>query len=235
MSVASGAEVTGVEPEAGPADHVLEISGVRRSFGAHEVLRGVDLALPRGSRGFLGGNNGAGKTTLLRVVAGVLAADAGNVSLDGLHPVHDRSKFQKRLGYLPAGNGGLYARLTVRQNLEFWGALALLPRTRSAAAIDEAIQDFGLSDLAANRCDRISMGQRQRVRLAATFLHEPSLVLLDEPHTSLDDPALELLRRALDAHHGRGGTSLWCAPASTQASIESEHSWVVEEGVVHPL
>ena len=189
---------------------------------------------PAARAGFLGGNNGAGKTTLLRIVAGVLAPDAGTVSLEGLDPIHDRGRFQRRLGYLPAGNGGLYARLTVRQNLEFWGALALLPRERSGPTIDAAIEDFGLSELAGNRCDRISMGQRQRVRLAATFIHAPSLILLDEPHTSLDDPALELLRRALDAHHERGGTSLWCAPASTQASIESEFSWVVEEGLVRP-
>jgi ABC-type multidrug transport system ATPase subunit len=233
--VGPGAEIADIKAGASTSDALLTLSGVQRNFGPNQVLRGVDLEVPRGSRGFLGGNNGAGKTTLLRIVSGVLAPSAGTVSLDGLDPIRDRGRFQQRLGYLPAGNGGLYARLTVRQNLEFWGALALLPRDRSKAAIDEAIEDFGLTELAGNRCDRISMGQRQRVRLATTFLHQPTLVLLDEPHTSLDDPALELLRRALDAHHDRGGTSLWCAPASTQASIESEYSWIVDEGLVRQL
>ena len=119
----------------------------------------------------------------------------------------------------------------MRQNLEFWAALALLPPASRRRAIDDAIESFGLTDLAGDRCDRISMGQRQRVRLAATFIHEPALILLDEPHTSLDDPALTLLGLALDAHHARGGASLWCAPAASQASIDSDASWIVEDGL----
>jgi heme ABC exporter ATP-binding subunit CcmA len=217
-----------------PPRPALELTDVHRSFGPKQILRGASLTLAVGTRGFLGGHNGAGKTTLLRVVAGVLAADSGTVLLDGLDPIRDRGAYQQRLGYLPAGNGGLYARLTVRQNLEFWASLALLPKNESRLAVDRAIENFGLADLAKNRCDRISMGQRQRVRLAVTFIHRPKLVLLDEPHTSLDDPALQLLTTALDEHHAAGGTSLWCAPASSQASIESEMSWIVDEGLVRP-
>jgi ABC-type multidrug transport system ATPase subunit len=213
----------------------LELIDIHRSFGPKVILRGAGLTLAAGTRGFLGGHNGAGKTTLLRVVAGVLAANSGTVRLEGLDPIRDRGAYQARLGYLPAGNGGLYARLTVRQNLEFWASLALLPKPELRLSVEQAIENFGLADLAKNRCDRISMGQRQRVRLAVTFIHNPRLVLLDEPHTSLDDPALELLATALDKHHAAGGTSLWCAPASSQASIESEMSWIVDEGIVRQL
>jgi heme ABC exporter ATP-binding subunit CcmA len=209
----------------------LEVEDVRRSFGDREILRGVDLVLEPGARAFLGGHNGAGKTTLLRIIAGVLAPHVGRVRLGGLDPINDRGAYQRRLGYLPAGNGGLYARLTVRQNLEFWAALGLLTAAARKEAIDRTIAGFGLTELAARRCDRISMGQRQRVRLATTFIHEPTLILLDEPHTSLDDPALELLRQALEAHHDRGGTSLWCAPASSQAAIESDASWIIDAGL----
>ncbi len=230
MSATARSEATAGR-EAGETVLALEISGVRRSFGPREILHGVDLTAPAGTRGFLGGHNGAGKTTLLRIIAGVLAPQAGHVRLNGLDPIGDRRVYQRHLGYLPAGNGGLYARLTVRQNLEFWGALALLKGSERRDRLDSTITEFGLDDLAESRTDRISMGQRQRVRLAMTFIHRPTVILLDEPHTSLDDPALELLRLALDAHHARGGTSLWCAPASTQAAIETDVSWHIQDGL----
>jgi heme ABC exporter ATP-binding subunit CcmA len=210
----------------------LSATGIVRRWGDSEVLRGADMALERGARAFLGGRNGAGKTTLLRICAGLVEPNAGDVRLSDLHPVRDRRRYQSQLGYLPAGNGGLYARLTVRQNLEFWASLALLAGARRTAAVNGAVAAFELEPMERSRVDRISMGQRQRVRLAMTFLHEPSVVLLDEPHTSLDDEALALLRTALDSHHDRGGTTLWCAPSSTQAEIDADVSFWVEDGLV---
>ena len=210
----------------------LSARGIVRRWGDREVLRGAALELAPGTRAFLGGHNGAGKTTLLRICAGLVAPHAGEVRLDHLDPVHDRRAFQSRLGYLPAGNGGLYARLTVRQNLDFWASLALLTGSRRTAAVDAAIEAFELDEMERSRVDRISMGQRQRVRLAMTFLHEPSVVLLDEPSTSLDDHALGLLGRALDAHRGRGGSAVWCAPAGGQAGIAADASFWVEDGLV---
>jgi heme ABC exporter ATP-binding subunit CcmA len=198
------------------------------------VLRGADLALEAGTRVFLGGRNGAGKTTLLRICAGLVEAHAGDVSLNGLHPIRDRRAYQRRLGYLPAGNGGLYARLTARQNLEFWASLAFLRGRARNDAVDRAISEFELEDLESNRVDRISMGQRQRVRIAMTFLHDPGVVLLDEPHTSLDDEALALLRVALDRHREKGGAALWCAPASSQADLAADVALLVEDGRVVP-
>ena len=212
----------------------LTLAGVVKRWGPREVLRGVDLTLEPGTRAFLGGRNGAGKTTLLRIAAGLLEPEDGHCRLLGKDPLADRCEYQSKLGYLPAGNGGLYARLTVRQNLGFWGSMGLLGRRECAAAIDRLVGRFELDELTDNRVDRISMGQRQRVRLAATFIHSPEVILLDEPHTSLDEDAIALLQEALDDHHENGGASLWCAPASTQAAIESDVSWRVEDGIVVP-
>ena len=197
------------------------------------MLKGADLVLEPGVRAFLGGRNGAGKTTLLRICAGLVEPHGGEVTLRGLHPVRDREAYQRLLGYLPAGNGGLYARLTVRQNLEFWASLAFLRGAARTAAVDKALAGFELADMEGSRVDRISMGQRQRVRLAMTLLHEPEVVLLDEPHTSLDDEALALLRAALDTHREKGGSALWCAPASSQADIAADVAFTVDDGTVH--
>lgn len=215
-------------------ESALSLSGIVKSWGPTAVLRGADLELEAGQRAFLGGKNGAGKTTLLRVAAGVLEPTAGSARLYDLDPVRDRREYQSILGYLPAGNGGLYARLTTEQNLDFWAGLGLLPTRERAAAVAGALERFELGDLAGRRVDRMSMGQRQRVRLATTFLHSPRVVLLDEPATSLDDDALALLGDALADHHARGGASVWCAPTAPPDASGVDVAWRIADGVVVP-
>jgi len=190
----------------------------------------VELSLPRGTVTWLGGRNGAGKTTLLRVLAGLIDADAGEVSLEGLHPIRDRSDYQRHLGFLPAGNGALYARLTVQDNLAFWAGLAMLPRRVRGERIADALAQFDLQELAKQRVDRLSMGQRQRVRIAMTFLHEPHVVLLDEPHTSLDDDAIHLLDAALGRLVERSGCALWCSPGREGIPIPAQRAFRFQDG-----
>src|SRR5207245_1771342 len=135
---------------------------------------------------------------LLRILAGLFLPDAGTVSLDGLDPVRQRRAYQRRLGFLAAGQGALYARLTVKGHLAYWARLALLPARDRRLAVILALGQFDLLALAANRVDRLSTGQRQRVRLAMAFLHDPDVVLLDEPSNSLDEVGLDRLRTVID-------------------------------------
>jgi ABC-2 type transport system ATP-binding protein len=196
------------------------------------VLTGASLALEPATVTWLGGPNGAGKTTLLRVASGLIRPHAGAVSLCGLDPERDRRDFQRHLGYLAAGDRGLYARLTVTANLEFWAGLALVPRRQRRETVERASRRFDLADLLDRRVDRLSMGQRQRVRLAMTFLHDPTVVLLDEPHTSLDDAALALVRHALDELTDRGGAALWCSPAAELLPLRADARLLLRDGVV---
>jgi ABC-type multidrug transport system ATPase subunit len=103
--------------------------------------------------------------------------------------------------------------LTVRQNLEFWARVSLIPRSSRLPLIERALERFGLQELADRRSDRLSMGQRQRLRLALAFLHEPDVVLLDEPATSLDEDGLGLLGAAIDDLKERGGAAVVCLPS----------------------
>jgi ABC-2 type transport system ATP-binding protein len=210
---------------------VLVLDGVVRRWGPRTVLAGVDLTLPPETLAWLGGPNGAGKTTLLRVVCGLISPHAGTVSLGGLDPERDRREYQSRIGYVPAGNGALYARLSVVENLAFWAGLALLPRARRDQAVERSVARFGLQELASRRVDRLSMGQRQRVRLAAAFLHEPELVLLDEPHTSLDSDGIDVLRAALHEVRDRGGSVIWCSPTPDD-SMDFDRALEVRDGLV---
>jgi ABC-2 type transport system ATP-binding protein len=184
------------------------------------VLRGASLTLERATVTWLGGANGAGKTTLLRIAAALIMPHAGTVELCGLDPERDRRDYQRRLGYLSAGDRGLYARLTATQNLELWSGLSLVPRRRRAEVVRRAIERFGLESLAAQRVDRMSMGQRQRVRLAMTFLHDPVVVLL------------ELLENALAEIAARDGAVLWCSPAAEHLPLHADVRYLLDAGQV---
>src|ERR671925_628236 len=213
----------------------LELSAVCKQWPRKPlpVLRNVDLSVPHGTAVLLTGRNGAGKTTLLRVASGLIAPDRGEVKVEGLCPERSRREFHRRVALLSAGGSGLYARLSVRRHLDLAGRLALMTRAERAAATQRAIDDFDLREVAGDRVDRLSMGQRQRVRVAMAFLHNPQLVLLDEPGTSLDDPGVTVLNSAVSRLLARGGSAIWCEPAGSRSSFPFDRRLLLEEGALH--
>ena len=204
----------------------LDLMSVHKAWGKRKkrnpVLKGVDLTLEPGAFAWVGGRNGAGKTTLLRVASGLIGAEEGYVLSYGLDPMRDRAEFQRRVAFLSAGNQGIYARLTVRIQVDTWARISFVDRKERPAAVQRTLEAFDLLDLADARCDRISMGQRQRVRLAMTFVADPDVVLLDEPGTSLDDEGHAVLNNAIDALRARGGAVLWVSPSGDQAQARAD-------------
>jgi sodium transport system ATP-binding protein len=180
------------------------------------------------------GRNGAGKTTLLRILGGLVAPDRGDVVLDGIQLGTRRRAYQRQIGLLTPGDRGLYARVTVARHLDLWARLALLERDARAAAISDCYARFDLAELADLRVDVLSMGQRQRVRLALAFLHSPGLVLLDEPANSLDLEALAIVRGAVDDVARRGDLCLVVAPEGASTGIDVERALVLREGRLEP-
>jgi len=215
---------------AAPSPPALSLRAISKRWGALQVLDDVSLAIRAGERAWLGGRNGAGKTTLLRIAAGLIMPDSGEVELDGLGVQGNRREFHRRLGFLAAGNTALYARLTVTDNLSFCAGITFVPRRQREQAIRDTIARFQIEELAGRRVDRLSMGQRQRVRLASTFLHRPTLVLLDEPETSLDDEGLALLTETLDDHVADGGAALICSPTRERLGLPVDSGYVIDSG-----
>jgi ABC-2 type transport system ATP-binding protein len=194
------------------------------------TLDGLDLEMRPGDVLSITGRNGAGKTTLLRILGGLVAPDSGDVRLGEIALGRRRSAYQRQIGLLTPGDRGLYARVTVQGNLDLWARMALLDATERAAAIAYASRRFALAELNDTRVERLSMGQRQRLRLALAFMHEPDLVLLDEPATSLDSDALLLLQSAVEDLAERGGLCIAVAPEGAQSGMQTGDRLILRNG-----
>jgi ABC-2 type transport system ATP-binding protein len=229
-----GATTAVSPPSVASGDPALALRAIVKRRADRPVLNGVDLVLEPGRLVRIKGANGAGKTTLLRIAAGLVRPDEGSVSLLGLDPERDRAGFMTRLGYVSAGDRGLYPRLSARRHLAFAVAVAQLSPRRHEDAIESALRAFELTAFAERRVERLSTGQRQRVRLALAFVHDPEVVLLDEPASSLDDDGIRILADALDALRRRGGAALWCAPSTVDPQLPFDRRFVLQAGALLP-
>ena len=128
------------------------------------------------------------------------------------------------------GTVSLQARMRVAQQLDYWARLAYVPRERRAELVAINLQRFGLEEFAQRRVDRMSQGQRQRIRLAMAFLHEPLVILLDEPRNSLDDDGYQLLGEQIERVAADGATVLWCSPRGEDRVLASDTGFTLENG-----
>jgi ABC-2 type transport system ATP-binding protein len=164
-------------------DAIVEADQVSRRFGSIVALEQITLAIPRGRIFGLLGPSGSGKTTLIRLAAGALSPDSGVIRVLG-HVMPDRAT-TVHIGYMTQA-AALYPDLSLRENLSFFGALYDVPPGELAARIEELVDEVGLADRLDNQLQTFSGGMRQRASLACALLHEPELLILDEPTVGLD-------------------------------------------------
>ncbi len=163
-------------------------NGLTQRFGADLALDSVDLAVDAGEHLAVLGDNGAGKTTLLRILATAARPTAGSLQILGLDALRDRRRLRARIGFV-AHAPGLYPALSATENLEFFCSLQGVQRTRAA----EALALVGLTADATRPAGLLSRGMQQRLAIARAVLHDPKVLVLDEPDASLDSGAADLL------------------------------------------
>jgi len=208
----------------------VRVLGLEKRFGAVAALRGVDLTIERGSLHVVLGPNGAGKTTLMRILAGLAHPSLGEVTLS-LSDGKEQTPREARgvIGYV--GHASLlYPELSARENLVFAGRLYHLadPVARADGLLDEA----GLSDVADRRTGTFSRGMVQRLAIARARVHDPELVLLDEPFTGLDRRASDRLAARLAALRDEGRTLLLITHDLRQASALADRCHILVQGSV---
>jgi heme exporter protein A len=187
------------------AQHLIEIDDIVKNFGLNPVLRGVNLTLPQGQFLALVGANGAGKTTLLRIVATLSRPSAGEVRLGGWRLPGQASRVRRHIGLI-SHQPLLYGDLTAADNLHFFARLYQLPD--SEKRVNRALQSVGLSARRRDPVRTFSRGMAQRLAIARATLHDPEILLLDEPYTGLDQEASHILTQLLAQEKDAGKTIL---------------------------
>ncbi len=183
----------------------LELSGITKSYGARRVLDDVSFAVSPGRlTGFVGGN-GAGKTTTMRIVLGLLSSDGGRVSLDGRDvTTADRRHF----GYMPEERG-LYPKMKVREQIVYLARLHGFGKTDAEARATALLTELGLEERLNDTIESLSLGNQQRAQIAAALVHDPEVLILDEPFSGLDPIAVDVVAGVLQASAAKGASILF--------------------------
>jgi ABC-2 type transport system ATP-binding protein len=207
-------------------DAAILLRGVTKTFGATTAVHDLDLAVPRGGLyGFIG-PNGAGKTTSLRMIMSILFPDSGELSVLG-HPSALDAK--DRIGYLPEERG-VYRKMRVGAFLTYLGRLKGLDEPHLGKRVQRALERVGLGGTERKRCEELSKGMLQKVQFLAAIIHEPDLLILDEPFSGLDPISMRLLRDVILEEHRRGATILFSTHVMPQAEEICQHVVMIHRG-----
>jgi heme exporter protein A len=186
-------------------ESMIEVSSLTKSFGPRAALAGVDLTVEAGESVTLAGPNGAGKTTFLRTLATLTRPTSGTVRIAGLDPLRAGIEVRRRIGFL-SHRTLLYEDLTAEQNLRFYGRMYELDDISGRAR--DLLEQVGLATRSQDLVRTFSRGMKQRLAVARAVLHDPAVLLLDEPYTGLDPNASEVLTDLLVGLAGEGCTIL---------------------------
>ena len=207
-------------------DRAIDLRGVTKTFGGTRAVDGLDLVIPRGALyGFIG-PNGAGKTTSIRIIMSILFPDAGTVRVLGRASALEA---KDRIGYLPEERG-VYRKMKVGAYLEFIAQLKDVPQQGAKRRISSLLGRVGLPDIETKKCEELSKGMLQKIQFVAAIIHEPDLLILDEPFSGLDPISTRLLREQILAEHRRGATILFSTHVMPQAEEICEQVVMIHRG-----
>lgn len=194
--------------------HILRVENVTKRYEGHTALDNVSLAIPTGSIYGLLGPNGAGKTTLIRIINRITAPDSGRVFFDG-HPLS--SKDVALMGYLPEERG-LYKKMKVGEQALFFARLKGMSKREATAKLREWFRKFGIDDWWDRKVEELSKGMAQKVQFIVTVLHEPRLLILDEPFSGFDPINADMLKAEILSIRDKGATVIFST--HNMASVE---------------
>ncbi len=222
---------------------MIVVDALAKSFGPRRDVKAVDgvsFVAPDGAITGLLGPNGAGKTTLLRMLATLIVPDAGSATIDGLDVGRERFAVRRRIGVLSDARG-LYLRLTARENIRYYGALHGLAAPALARRVDELVALLGIDAIADRPAQGYSQGERMKVAIARALVHDPAVILLDEPTNGLDIMSTRALRDLLRSLQAAGKCLLFSSHVMQEVAALCDrivilgHGHVVATGTAEEL
>src|SRR5262245_29309178 len=204
----------------------IRLKSVCKTFGATKAVTDLDLVIPRGALyGFIG-PNGAGKTTTIRMIMSILFPDSGELSVLGHRSALEA---KNQIGYLPEERG-LYRKMRVGPFLTFLARLKGVPENEIAGRIKRGLERIGLADAERKRCEDLSKGTQQKIQFIGAIIHQPDLLILDEPFSGLDPVSSRGLREMVLEEHKRGATVLFSTHVMPHAEELCDHVVMINKG-----
>ncbi|WP_309620721.1 ATP-binding cassette domain-containing protein [Salinibacterium sp.] len=207
---------------------MLELHSINRSFGARQVLNDVSFTVEGGRMTGFVGRNGAGKTTAMRVILGVLAASSGIVTLNG-SPVTPQQR--TGFGYMPEERG-LYPKMKVAEQIIYLGRLHGMPEAKARSNTTALLERLGLGERADDTVESLSLGNQQRAQIAAALVHDPEVLILDEPFSGLDPVAVEVVLAVLKDFAASGAPVLFSSHQLDIVERLCDDLIVIADGVI---
>ncbi|NPV88276.1 ABC transporter ATP-binding protein [Coprothermobacteraceae bacterium] len=209
---------------------MVEISGLTKRFGNVQALAGISLRAEPGKVTGLLGPNGAGKTTTIRILSTILRADAGTAKVNGFDVEREQDKVRASMGVV-FENSGLYRRLTGTENVLYFADLAGVPRSRALKVLEElyALLDVDFGDRLAVGYSR---GMAQKINLIRAVVHDPPVVVLDEPTAGLDVPSTLAVRSFIEKQKEKGKTVLLSTHLMNEVEMLCDYVFIINKGVI---
>jgi ABC-2 type transport system ATP-binding protein len=208
---------------------MIELENISKSYGKKKAVDNLSLMVKKGEFfGFLG-PNGAGKTTTIKIMTGLLRPESGIVKICGIDVARDPQGAKLKTGYIPDAPY-LYEKLTAREYIEFTGGLFNMPPEKIKSQVEWLFELFGMDGWADQRCEEYSHGMRQKVVFSAAFVHNPEVLIVDEPMVGLDPQSMRLVKDMLKLFAQRGTTVFISTHLLTVAEELCDRIGIVNEG-----
>ncbi len=212
-------------------DVMIEAERLNKLFGSFVAVRDVSLRVKAGGVLALLGPNGAGKTTTVRMLSGILAPTSGQARIAGLDVVKDSAAIRRRVGVL-SELPGLYLRSTAREYLDFFGSVYGLSKADRRARINELMTKFEMNEVLDRRLSEFSKGMKQKLALIRTMLHDPEVLLLDEPTSAMDPQSARLVHDALLHLRDQRRGIILCTHNLVEAEMMADHIAIIRRGQI---
>ena len=219
------------EGESSPITPLVDIRGVTKTFGEKTALKEISFSVPSGQICGLLGPNGAGKTTLFRLLMGILKPTKGNLFVDGLDAFDQRVQVKIRIGFLP-DEPLFYSYMSGKEILALSAAMHGLDVAQAISRLAPLIENFGLADEIHNYAEEYSRGMKKKLGLLLALLHEPKLLVLDEPTNGLDVESTHLFYDLISQISRQGTTVLFSTHLLEQVTRLCSHTVIINQGIL---
>ncbi|MGJ7919556.1 ABC transporter ATP-binding protein [Neobacillus sp. LXY-4] len=208
---------------------MLTVSDLRKSFGDFDAVKGVSFTVEKGESFGLLGPNGAGKSTIINMITGLFSPTSGKIQLNDIDVIKNAKQAQKYIGVVPQ-DIALYQEMSARENLKFWGRMFDLSGKELDKSIDEVLELMGLTDRAKDKVANFSGGMKRRVNIGAAILHQPELLIMDEPTVGIDPQSRNHILETIKALNEKGITIIYTSHYMEEVEFLCKRIGIIDHG-----